>query len=143
MRSLHGVPVIGVDGQPGLGDRRPVVFEHRYPWGRAYRNGRLVCGRVNVTIGRDSRLGLAPQERRYIVARFEERLDPDLRRELSALVRRRGAAAARIAELLEPIEVVVEDPNRGPQRLTACIRPPQLRGGMLRDVEFTLHEVDP
>ena len=42
-----------------------MVFEQRYAWGRAYRDGRLVCWRVHVTIGRDdARLGLAPHERR-------------------------------------------------------------------------------
>jgi len=27
-----------------------VVFEQRYAWGRAYRSGTLVCGRVNVIV---------------------------------------------------------------------------------------------
>jgi hypothetical protein len=121
MRGLHEDRA-GLDGKACVSGEGPVVFEHRYPWGGAYRDGRPACRRVTVTIGRDGRLDLAPQERRYIVAQFEERLDPDLRRELSALVPRRGAAAARIAESLEPIEVVVHDRNRGPQRLTACIR---------------------
>jgi len=76
----------------------PVVFEHSYAWGRAYRDGKLVCGRVHVTVGRDARLGLAPNERRYITARFRERLDAALHAELAQLVRRRGAAARRIAE---------------------------------------------
>jgi hypothetical protein len=61
--------------------------------GRAYRDGRLVCWRVHVTIGRDdARLGLAPHERRHITARFRDRLDSALRAELRELARCRGAA---------------------------------------------------
>jgi hypothetical protein len=41
-----------------------VVFEQRYAWGRAYRDGTLVCGRVNVIVDHDVRVGLAPRERR-------------------------------------------------------------------------------
>jgi hypothetical protein len=41
------------------GRRLPgVVFEQRYNWGRAYRNGELVCARVHLTVGRDGWLGL-------------------------------------------------------------------------------------
>jgi hypothetical protein len=70
-----------------------VTFEQRYAWGRAYRDGRLVCWRVHVTIGRDdARLGLAPHERRYVMARFRERLDGTLHAELVALARQRGAS---------------------------------------------------
>jgi hypothetical protein len=78
----------------------PVVFEQSHAWGRAYRDGKLVCGRVRVTVARDGRLGLAPHERRYVTARFRERLDGGLHAELLALVRRRGAAARRVAETL-------------------------------------------
>jgi hypothetical protein len=69
-----------------------VVFEQRYTWGRAYRDGQLVCARVHVTVGRDGRLGLTPYESRYVVARFSERLHPELRAELTELARRRGAS---------------------------------------------------
>jgi hypothetical protein len=47
------------DAQPGVaGGRagtqtRRMVFEQRYGWGRAYRNGAIVCARVHLTIGRD------------------------------------------------------------------------------------------
>jgi hypothetical protein len=119
-----------------------MVFEQRYQWGRAYRDGTLVCGRVHVTIGRDDvRLGLAPHERRYVTARFRERLDGELRAELHALVRRRGAAARRVAETLEPVEIVVDDPHRGPQRMLGRLQPPQVRGGDLCDIEFAVHEM--
>ena len=60
-----------------------MVFEQRYAWGRAYRDGRLVCWCVHVTIGRDdARLGLAPHERRYVTARSRERLDSALHADL-------------------------------------------------------------
>jgi hypothetical protein len=36
-----------------------MVLEQHSRWGRAYRNGRLVCARVHVTIGHDERLGLS------------------------------------------------------------------------------------
>jgi hypothetical protein len=119
-----------------------MVFEQRYAWGRAYRDGTIVCGRVHVTIGHDdARLGLAPHERRYVTARFRERLDRELRAELVALVRRRGAAARRVAETLDAIEIVVDDPHRGRQRVIGRLQPPQVRGGDLCDIEFAVREL--
>lgn len=68
--------------------------------GRAFRRLELVCGRIAVTVVRDDdRLGLAQRERSYVIARCVGALDPELRK----LVRRRGAAARRIAETLEPL----------------------------------------
>jgi hypothetical protein len=120
-----------------------VVFEQRYNWGRAYRDGQLVCGRVQLTVGRDDgRLGLTRAERRYVVARFSERVHPALRAELTALARRRGAAARRVAEGMAPIEVVFEDRHLGRQRIVGWVQPPQLRRGDLRDIEFGLREPD-
>jgi hypothetical protein len=118
-----------------------VVFEQRYAWGRAYRDGRLVCWRVRVTIGRDdARLGLAPHERRYVTARFGERLDSALHAELVALARRRGASARRAAERMDPIVIVVDDPHHGRQRLVGRLQPPQIRGRDLSDIEFAVRE---
>jgi hypothetical protein len=111
-----------------------------HAWGRAYRDGSLVCGRVHVTFGRDDRLGLAPRERRYVVARFQDRLHPTLRAELAELVRRGGAAARRAADRMEPIVLVVDDPRHGRDRIVGRIEPPQTRRGDLRDVEFGLRE---
>jgi hypothetical protein len=114
------------------------VIEQRYLWGRAYRNGEVVCARVHVTVGRDAQLGLARHERRYVVARFVERVHPTLRDELAALARRRGAAARRVAEHMDPIEVVFDSRQ---QRIVAEVQPPQLRyGGELREIEFGLRE---
>lgn len=119
-----------------------MAFEQRYGWGRAYRDGRLVCWRVHVTIGRDDdRLGLAPRERRYVTARFRERLDRDLHAEFLQLVRRRGAAARRIAEALEPIVIVVDDPRHGRARVVGRLQPPQVRGRDLGDIEFAVREL--
>jgi hypothetical protein len=123
---------------PGVmaGDR------HRHDRGRAYREERLVCARVQLTSGRDDdRLGLAGHERGYVLARFCDGLDPALRAELTELVRRRGPAAKRFAETLAPIEIVVEDPHRGRRRIVARLQPPQLRRGDLRDIEFGLREL--
>jgi len=96
---------------------------------------------VHVTFGRDDRLGLAPHERRTLIARFEDRLHPTLRSELSELARRRGAAARRAAERMEPIVIVVGDPRYGRERILGRIVPPQIRRGDLRDVEFVLREL--
>jgi hypothetical protein len=119
-----------------------VAGGQRFAAGRAYRGERLVCARVQLTIGRDDdRLGLARHERRYVVARFCEGLDPALRAELTELVRRRGTAARRAAETIAPIEIVIDDPRRGRERLIVRLQPPQLRRGNLRDIEFGLREL--
>jgi hypothetical protein len=117
-------------------------MEQRDALGRAYRNGTLVCGRLHVTFRRDDRLGLAPHERRYVAARFLDRVHPDLRDELAELARRRGAAARRAAERIEPIVVVIDDPCRGRERIVGRIEPPQVRlfFGCLSYVEFGLRE---
>jgi hypothetical protein len=106
--------------------------------GRAYRAGRLVCGCVQVTVSLDGRIGLAPHERRLVRVRFHEPLDDALRAELTQLARRRGAAARRAVERLEPIEVVVDDPHGERQRFVGRLEPPQVRHGLLRAIEFEL-----
>jgi hypothetical protein len=126
-----------------LNDSLPEMFERRFAWGQAYRDGSLICGRVHVTFGRDDRLGLAPRERRNVVARFEDRLHPTLRSELTELARRRGAAARRAAERIEPIVILVGDPRHGRERIVGRLVPPQVRRGDLRDVEFGLRELAP
>jgi hypothetical protein len=104
--------------------------------GRAYRAGRLVCECVHVTASVDERLGLAPQERQRFRARFREPLDDELRSELTELVRRRGAASIRLADDLEAIEIALEGPRGERHRLIGHLRPPQVRHGRLRDIEF-------
>jgi hypothetical protein len=104
--------------------------------GRAYRAGRLICECVHVITSVDERLGLAPRERQRFRARFREPLDDELRTELTQLLRRRGAAALRIATDLEAIEIALEDPNGERQRLVGHLRPPQVRNRRLHDIEF-------
>ena len=106
--------------------------------GRAYRSGRLICGWVQVTISDDERIGLTAKERCLVRVRFHEPLDDGLRSELTQLLRRRGAAAGRAAERIDPIEVVVDDPGGQPERVIGHLHPPQVRHGRLRDVEFEL-----
>jgi hypothetical protein len=106
--------------------------------GRAYRAGRLVCGCVRVTVALDGRLGLAPRERRLVLVRFHEPLDDRLRAELVRLIRRRGSAACRAAEGLDPIELVVDDAHGEPRHLIGWIQPPQVRHCRMRDIEFEL-----
>jgi hypothetical protein len=106
--------------------------------GRAYRGGRLVCGCVHVTVLRDGRLGLAPDERRLVRVRLHEPLDDDLRADLTALVRWRGAAARRAVERVDPIEIVVDDHHGERRRMIGYLHPPQVRHGRMRDIEFEL-----
>jgi hypothetical protein len=121
---------------------RPLT-EGRYRWARAYRDGELVCDRVELTVRADFRLGLAPHERRYLAARFLERPHPGLRNELAELVRRRGAAARRAAERMQPVEIVFEDPQGARQRVVGWVQPPQLRRGDLDEIEFGLRAPAP
>jgi hypothetical protein len=121
-----------------------VIFEQRYGWARAYRDGRLIAGRVRLTVDHDVRVGLAASERRRRSMRvtFTERVDPNLRDELAAVARRRGAAARRAADRMDPIEVVFDDRRLGRQRIVGRVAPPQLRRDELREVEFSLHPLD-
>lgn len=111
--------------------------------GRAYRGGRLICGWVQVTIGDDERLGLTRQERRLVRVRFHEPIDDGLRSELTLLLRRRGQAAHRAAERIDPIEVVVDDPHGGRERILGSVEPPQVHHGLLRDIDFALRKLEP
>jgi hypothetical protein len=111
--------------------------------GRAYRAGRLICGWVQVTVSDDERLGLTEQERRLVRVRFHEPIDDVLRRELTQLLRRRGAAAGRAAERIDPIEVIVDDPDAERERIVGRVEPPQVHHGPLRDIEFALRRLEP
>ncbi len=109
--------------------------------GRAYRGGQLVCACVRVIVDLDGRLGLAPRERRFVRVRFHEPLEDGLRAELFWLLRRRGAAARRAAERVDPIELVVDDFHGEHRRIVGWLQPPQVRHGQLRDIEFGLREL--
>lgn len=126
----------------GHGDRdgtAPVTAQRC--WAHARRDGEVICGRVEVIVRADSRLGLTARERRGVAARFVEYLQPVLRTELTELVRRRGAAARRAAERMDPVEIVFDDPHLGLQRLTGWVQPPPRRNGVdLHEIEFELHE---
>lgn len=110
--------------------------------GRAYRAGRLVCGWVQVTLSLDDRLGLTQRERRVVRIRFHEPIDDVLRNELTRLMRRRGAAADRVAERIDPIEVVVDDPRGERLHIIGSIQPPETHHGQLRDIQFGLRELE-
>jgi hypothetical protein len=100
----------------------------------------IVCGRVELIVRADTRLGLAPRECRRVAARFVAHLHPALRTELTALVRRRGMIARRAAERMEPIEIIFDDADEGLQRIVGWVQPPQRRHGDLHEMEFDLHE---
>lgn len=137
-RTRNGATAPGTPSQPTTETGHPL--SGRRHWAHACRDGEVVCGRVELIVRSDTRLGLAPRERRCIVARFRERLHPALRADLTELVRRRGAMARRAAERMQPIEIVFEDPSLGLQRIIGWIQPPQLRRGNLHDIEFGLRE---
>jgi hypothetical protein len=104
----------------------------------ACRDSAVVCGRVELIATTDARLGLTPRERRSFTVRFLDSPEPGLLTELTTLVRRRGAAARRAAERMQPIEIVFDDPLRGLQRIAGCVQPPQRRNGDLNDIQFGL-----
>jgi hypothetical protein len=116
------------------------LTEGRYRWARAYREGVLVCGRVELTVTADLRLGLTVCERRCLTARFLERVEPGLRAELAELVRRRGAVALRASERMRPVEIVIDDPRLGRQRIVGSVQPPQVRHGDLYRIEFGIRQ---
>jgi hypothetical protein len=144
MQILNTPPDSRVAGEQRSGeDSVVVVFEQRYGWARAYRDGRLVAGRVRLTVDHEVRVGLAPRERRRrsLRAAFTERVDPALRAELAAVAGRRGAAARRAADRMQPIEVIVDDPHHGRERIVSRVLPPQQRRGDLDEIEFGLREL--
>jgi hypothetical protein len=118
----------------------PLIRQRGRHGARAYREGELVCGRVDLEIRPDTRLGLAPRERRQLVARFVERLAPAFRRELEQLVVRRGAAAARRDDRIGAIELVIDDPRQEGRRLVGHLEPPQSRRWELSETEFVIRE---
>jgi hypothetical protein len=98
---------------------------------------------VELIVSADMRLGLAPRERRCVAIRFVEHLHPTLRTELTELVRRRGSAARRAAEHMDPIELVFDGPGEGLQRIIGWLEPPHQRHGNLHKIEFGLRESAP
>jgi hypothetical protein len=113
----------------------------RYGWARAYRDGELVCGRVDLRVWDSGRLGLTANERREVAVRFLERLAPGFRRELDALLRRRGDVARRIAERMDAIELVADHAEMGDLRIVGHLQPPQRRHGEMYEIEFGLREL--
>jgi hypothetical protein len=121
-----------------------VVWEQRYVWGRAYRNGRLVCSRVGVTVVSDVRIAPSPPVRRQVRVRFLEGVDKALRDELEQLVRTRGMHSRRLAEQSDLIEIVWDEPHgwRGGGRRSRVgrLEPPACRFAPLEEVGFSLRE---
>jgi hypothetical protein len=54
------------------------LIGRRYCWAHACRDDEVICGRVELTGRADTRLGLAPRERRRVALRFVEHLHPAL-----------------------------------------------------------------
>jgi hypothetical protein len=125
---------------PRANPKTGLIAERRSRRARAYRNGELICGRVDLMVRMDTRIGLAPRERRQLIARFVDRLAPTFRQELEQLVRRRGAAATRIGDRLETFELVFDDPQRDGELLLCRLEPPQMRRWKLSENEFVIRE---
>lgn len=103
--------------------------------GSAYRDGQLVCARVVVTVVAD-----APSAR-HVLVRFAGGVDQQLRDELQRLTARRGAFAMRLAERLDPVEVVGRDADGGLQwRLVGRLERPAAQHWPPTDTEFWLRE---
>ncbi len=103
--------------------------------GSAYRDGRLVCARVVITIVAD-----APSAR-HVLVRFVGGVDQQLRGELQRLMARRGAFAMRLAGKLDPVEVVGRNAEGGLQwRLVGRLVRPAAQYWPPTDTEFWLRE---
>jgi hypothetical protein len=139
--STRRTTLLASGSAPPAVDTEHAPASGRWAIGRAYRGGRLVCGCVHVTISRDERLGLTRHERRRVRVRFHEPVDDGLRSDLAELARRRGTASERAAERIDPIEVVVDDPSGGQERMIGGLCPPQRRHGQLREMAFGLREL--
>lgn len=133
--------VLGLRAHAGVATTDHPLIARRVCSAHACRDSEVICGRVELTVGADARLGLTARERRFFAVRFLDGLESRLHAELTELLRRRGAAARRAAERMQPIEIVFDDPLRGLQRVTGYLQPPQRRNGDLQDVQFGLREL--
>jgi hypothetical protein len=115
----------------------------RYVWGQAYRDGSLICDRARVTLACDDQPGAAPHQRRTVIARFDGRLHPTLRAELTQLTHSQGTAARRRAERIEPIALLLGDPHHERERIVGRLLPPQAHSNDLREMEFRVRELRP
>lgn len=122
-----------------------MVWEHSYLWGRAYRDGRLVCSRVRVTVISDVRIGQSAPTPPRLRVRFLEGLDRTLRDELERLVLCRGLRRRRLAERIAPVEIVWSEPSYwlGHQSGVGRLEPTSERCVPLEEIEFSLRPVDP
>jgi hypothetical protein len=120
------------------------MWEQRFLKARVYRRGRLVCAQARVAIVGDGRLGMTAWEsRRHVCVQFQDGIDPVLRAELHRLAGARGAKAARIADRLDPVEVVVED-HRRELRLEGRLERPVVGGYREIDrMDFRVREQGP
>jgi hypothetical protein len=119
--------------------------QRRYRQAQVYRGGKMVCGRAELLLRVDKRrVGLTRPERRYLVVRFMDSLDPRLQRELQRLRDRRGERARRFADAVDPITIKVDE---GEEQVVLEVRvqaphdPSRITTGELREVEFDVREV--
>jgi hypothetical protein len=129
----------GEEGGVGTADHH-LTAPHACVVAHACRDSEVVCGRVELTVVTDTRLGLTGRERRSFTVRFLDGVEAGLRAELAQLVRRRGAVARRAAERMDPVEIVFDDPCLGQQRIVGAIQAPHRHHGELHDLQFGLRE---
>jgi hypothetical protein len=103
--------------------------------GSAYRDGRLVCERVAVTVVAD-----APSAR-HVLVRFVDGVDQQLSGELQRLIARREVLATRLVELLDTVEIVGRDTHGALQwRLVGRVERPAGPRWPPTETEFWLRE---
>lgn len=105
---------------------------------RAYRDGRVVCGRVAVTLVRDVRLATEAALDQRVRVQFLERVSEGLRCELERLVQARGVHGRRLADTLAPIEIVWHESRGRCSVLGRLEAPTTQRHGSLEEIGFPL-----
>jgi hypothetical protein len=115
----------------------------RYAWGQVYRDGSLICDRARVTLPYDDQPAAVSRGRRTVLARFDGRLDPKLRAELTELADSQGTTGRRVVERIEPIVLLLGDPHHGRERIVGHLLSPQTRSTDLRETEFRVRELCP
>lgn len=97
-------------------------LDQQYRPALVHRHGRVLCTRARVKIRAARRLD---SEDSYVQVVFADGVASELHHELAEMIGRRGAAAARYAERIEPVTIIVEAPQ-GRVELRGRIKPPSV-----------------
>lgn len=89
---------------------------------RVFRGDQCVCEHAEVQVSRENRrLGLTAAERCLVRVRFVGQVEPELRDDLVGIVERRGAAAERYADRIEPIVIALAG-----EQIEVRLKPPHI-----------------